>query len=198
MSLIRFLSAGSRGLAHGARPMGRYRLPDGRVIPNFGGPRNPFTSKNSPSQASSPPAADVSAKAALTQAPPPAPSLSKPADTPPKIGPRRGLVKRFVSGFIGGMKRVGSVLTPWRSRKNLGVSDAKTFSAVRGPVQGELSLENVRVVRNDLSDSDYEVVCADTATASPTVAQRGERPGATDGLPWSRLAERLFGSRNPQ
>jgi len=59
-------------------------------------------------------------------------------------------------------------------------------------VQGELSLENVRVVRNDLSDTDYEVVLADTATASPVRRGGGPATARAKGSLGS-LAERLFG-----
>jgi hypothetical protein len=64
-----------------------------------------------------------------------------------------------------------------------------------GPIQGELSLENVRVVRNDLTDTDYEVVCSETVTGSPVrrVPQTVALP--THPRPLGRLAERLFSQK---
>lgn len=64
-----------------------------------------------------------------------------------------------------------------------------------GAGQGELSLENVRVVRNDLTDTDYEVVCSQTSTASPVkrVPQTESLP--TPPRPLGRLAERLFSQK---
>jgi hypothetical protein len=66
-----------------------------------------------------------------------------------------------------------------------------------GPVQGELSLENVRVVRNDLTDTDYEVVAADTATASPVkqapqTVPVSAKPELPEPRPLGQLADRLF------
>jgi hypothetical protein len=69
------------------------------------------------------------------------------------------------------------------------------------PVQTELSLDSVRPVRNDLSDSDFELgrapgqssEAAGISTAPkavPTVA-----PVAAGGL-WQRLKTRLFGATN--
>ena len=69
------------------------------------------------------------------------------------------------------------------------------------PVQGELSLDKIKVVRNDLSDADLEVVPAQTADGS-----RRRNPGAAgcgeDSGEWSELGPILAGSlararRNP-
>jgi hypothetical protein len=62
-------------------------------------------------------------------------------------------------------------------------------------VQAELSLEKVRVVRNDLTDTDYEVVCADTATASPIKKAPATVPVSTQPRTLGRLAERLFSQK---
>lgn len=54
---------------------------------------------------------------------------------------------------------------------------------VREPVQGELSLDTVRVVRNDLSDADLEVVPAKAPVAQPsicTIRQGGEKTAPTE------------------
>jgi hypothetical protein len=42
------------------------------------------------------------------------------------------------------------------------------------PVQGELSLERVKVVRNDLSDTDLEIVTAKAGSRSPSEPRRSE------------------------
>jgi hypothetical protein len=190
MSLMRFLSAGGRGLANGAPPMGRYRLPDGRVLPNFGG-KNPFgTKKTSPSQSSPGPATGVTAKAALTQAAPPLP-VDSPVQTPARClgrpcaaapqGRRARLLNRL------------KALRAWRPWRRASQAAGRTAPPMPGgPVQGELRLDNVRVVRNDLSDTDYEVVSAETSTASP-VRSPGQPRSAKAMAPLGRLAERLFG-----
>jgi hypothetical protein len=75
-------------------------------------------------------------------------------------------------------------------------------SAVRAAqpqVQGELSLDKVKVVRNDFSDSDFEVVPMRDATrgqmAKPVAAvvEQLEPVGAA----WNRLTTRFFGAGEP-
>jgi hypothetical protein len=66
-------------------------------------------------------------------------------------------------------------------------------AAVGGPrhVQGELSLNAIKVIRNDLSDSDFDVIAsAKQSTISPTAAANGPRPGL--GMVWNRLSARLL------
>jgi hypothetical protein len=79
-------------------------------------------------------------------------------------------------------------------------------------VQGELSLDSVKVVRNDLRDSDLEILAGGRVQANPTPATRqsagtaaaeagksvpalpGTRVGRSLGeSAWSRVTERLFG-----
>ncbi|MCU0770896.1 MAG: hypothetical protein MUE94_03870 [Verrucomicrobia bacterium] len=209
MSLIRFLSSGSRGLTKGAPPLGRYRLPDGRVIPDFGGGKNPFASKTLPAQEE--PAVGVTAKAALTQAAPPSPAvLPQGADVLSRWA-RKGrsvvesvrsrLPQVSAAGFglprlLEGVKRFPQMALQALPRKKAPVRFAATASArVQGPLQGELSLENVRVVRNDLTDTDYEVVCSETATASPVKRVPQTVPLIPQSRPLGRLAERLFSQK---
>lgn len=63
-------------------------------------------------------------------------------------------------------------------------SQATNKSAM--PVQAELSLEKVRVLRNDLSDADVEVVPLKSNTTSAPDLPPAEKP-------WEFLGERLFG-----
>jgi len=61
-------------------------------------------------------------------------------------------------------------------------------------VQGELSLDRVKVVRNDLSDSDLEIVPA-RKPSQPTLS--APELAAAQGSPqraWERMASRLFGA----
>ena len=68
-----------------------------------------------------------------------------------------------------------------------------------GPVQGELSLDAIRPVRNDLSDSDLEIVPAKRPAAkpvnapapAPVVENRDAFSPAASPL-WSRLRARLL------
>jgi hypothetical protein len=67
----------------------------------------------------------------------------------------------------------------------------------KAPVQGVLSLDKVKVVRNDLSDADLEVVPVKSSVAR----QGGERTlaavstGKPAGTPWEQWTARIFGAR---
>ena len=61
-------------------------------------------------------------------------------------------------------------------------------------IQAELSLEKVKVVRNDLSDTDLEIVRARPPASTVQVARNLP---ATAGMPagaWNRITGRLFGA----
>ena len=63
-------------------------------------------------------------------------------------------------------------------------------------VQGELSLEGVRVVRNDLSDTDLEIVPAKPLApfVTETPAKGTLERGATVETAWGRMTGRIFGA----
>src|SRR5262249_2941028 len=74
-----------------------------------------------------------------------------------------GLIARCVAklkGLIGGRKGPKKSAIPQFSRQ---------------PIQGELSLDNVKVLRNDLSDTDFELVAK---PEPPKKAVRAEIPAA--------------------
>lgn len=213
MSLIRFLSSGSRGLTKGPTPMGRYRLPDGRLIPSFGNGTNPFqtkATKDLPPQVESSSAAGLTARAASTQAAPPSLAPSPFGDAEIKPTPRVNGTSRVAKGLgavrvsivalkvmslkgIAALRRTGSTLRAKIRRPQFKFALATSSKPqISGAVQGELSLERVRVVRNDLSDTDYEVVSAETLTASPIKKMPRTVAVQTNPRPLGRLAERLF------
>ena len=66
-------------------------------------------------------------------------------------------------------------------------TQARTESAPQ-PVQSELSLDGVKVVHNDLSDADVEVVPMKSRAAAEAAIP--ELPTPT--RPWEFLAERMF------
>lgn len=74
------------------------------------------------------------------------------------------------------------------------------FGGGKTPVQGELSLDNIRVMRNDLSEADVEVVPAKArpVKAAPAATQGAGAAAATAELPPGKRAldylnERLMG-----
>ncbi|HSU56411.1 MAG TPA: hypothetical protein VLT36_20295, partial [Candidatus Dormibacteraeota bacterium] len=79
----------------------------------------------------------------------------------------------------------------WRS----GERAAKEQAAARGPVQGELSLEKVQVVRNDLSDTDLEIVRKESAARPEAVMMAKDRFAEAGGeKSWGRMTN-LFSAR---
>jgi hypothetical protein len=74
----------------------------------------------------------------------------------------------------------------------------KTEEIPAAPAQGELSLDMVKPVRNDLNDADLEVVLARRKLAS--VEERIRVPAQQPepvGYLWSRLSARLFRTEQP-
>ena len=94
--------------------------------------------------------------------------------------PSVGKAKRTVGLF----QRLGLMKNPFQPK----AAARKTVE----PVQGELRLEAVRVVRNDLSETDLEIVPADKA-ADEIVAAPPVNPEVSR-LAWRRVAARLFGA----
>ena len=74
------------------------------------------------------------------------------------------------------------------------------FSKSHVPIQGELSLDNIKVMRNDLSETDVEVVTAKSRPAK-TIAAPMQGSAAAMAIPdlppassaWEYLGERLLG-----
>jgi hypothetical protein len=65
-------------------------------------------------------------------------------------------------------------------------------------MQTELSLDQVKVVRNDLSDSDLEVVSAGRQGPKPPGVNGARDAGASGSAAkvWSRMAGRVLGTGN--
>jgi len=157
MKLGTLLAAG-KSLALRRRGESPYRANKQFYLPKFGSPKNPFASANQPGgaippdeTAAAPVKTPITVVAAKTQKLPtfsPAPravnnrsaTVEKPAGPVPK--PRHSL--------------------RWMNRLNPFASDSAFLAARTGnanaPVQAELSLDAVKVLRNDLSDVDVEVV----------------------------------------
>jgi hypothetical protein len=101
--------------------------------------------------------------------------------------------KRKLAGWIGKLRFHRQ---PKKSKR------ATPARPARGPVQGELSLDAIQVVRNDLSDSDFEVVARKAGpTAKPAAV--APAPGQSEPAPMptpapdpeaarGRMAARLF------
>lgn len=191
MSMVRLLTAG-KCLVGLKDSTARYRMANAKSLPKFESNKNPFRTttraplaeaqqtlllapdpepqtvpvqpKQTPStvQVPAPDASPVVQKPASNSTPPVrrpqaqngsgpgGATLAAPARLPAK--PARGLIGRWTSALTG---LFGKSL-PARP-----LGTAKRGAA--RPVQGELSLDNVKVCCNDLSDSDVEVVAVPLA-----------------------------------
>lgn len=213
MSLGRLLATG-RSLV-GSPSEGRYNVSSRNRLPKFGSDRNPFV------QSALKPAAE---RASLPKEPPAGAFASKPvapagiASASPALlkktqriptlaGATR--VKRAASKVMPVLKRLQVLAVAWVSRVALfakGLWDRLLRVRHKEPrtllprlgkpaVQTELSLDNVKVVRNDLEESDLEIVTGNTDTrtqvaptqASPT-PNRGPVPPAL-----KKLTDRMLG-----
>ncbi|HTY87381.1 MAG TPA: hypothetical protein VMB80_07945 [Candidatus Acidoferrum sp.] len=163
MNLAKLLAAG-KSIVNGCEQIS-YRANKHVYLPKFGPVANPFQSA-APEPGK--PAADVEATPVRKIAAPVPAKTQKLPPWPP--GPTRA--------------------TSWASKLNP-VSlwrDTPVAPEARPPVQCELSLDTVKVVHNDLSDADVEVVPMKSRPASPAAAPAGPPPGR----PWEALAERMF------
>ncbi len=150
------LLATGKSLALGRRGESPYRANKQIYLPKFSSPKNPFTAATeteTETEATGPAAENASA----------APVKKELATKTQKLP-----VLSFAAGHQAAVENpAGPVPKPgrslnWMSRLNPFAS-ASAFPAAGGrhakaPVQAELSLDAVKVLRNDLSDVDVEVV----------------------------------------
>ncbi len=178
MSLVRLLTAG-KSLVGLQESESRYRVTSQRLLPKFEAKKNPF---GAPAAREPGPKQPVTAEVgAVAAAETPAAGTLQPDDPEQAIG----------KGFAG---RCSKVLSEWFSSLRCLIFGRREKGTARRRskrmVQSELSLEAVRVVRNDLSDSDVEVVARNTASK----ASEGPVPAPTRSSGLAGMADRLFGA----
>jgi len=163
MSLVRLLTTG-KSLVGGEEATSRYRLPRQNWLPKFGSVKNPFASTVTadPARVSGQtPASDAA------QTPAPSAALKKTQRLPRHQLPARVASDGgAVSRGAGSAKYAGKWLSALNPFSSKGGAKSKPAAGARSalPVQGELSLDKVKVVRNDLHDADLEVVPLRSAT----------------------------------
>lgn len=184
MSLVRLLASGKSLV--GLQDMeSRYRMRRRNLLPKFGSSKNPFLARTeapslplsasgantAPPNAAEMPPAEVTAAALKKKTPLPVVSL-----------PDRGAEKIFkpgpTTGLLARLSPWARKLNPFARRSNPGqIAKTSAPGSTLHSVQGELSLDRVKVVRNDLNDADVEIV-----PAKPVVKPKPEpvtRPGKT-------------------
>jgi hypothetical protein len=189
MILARLLTAG-RSFVGAKESNNRYQVTNEKLLPKFNSRRNPFRAKGAVGESG------VSEPAGMVERPEGTTDLRKSAQAGKAARAdleagvvRRGWRSRVAQGAVWCSDRLKHLL-PWRKRSD-GPPAIPRFG--RALVQPELSLETVKVVRNDLSDSDLEVVAAKLATRDSTGPDT-EVPAARSqlGPGWNRVRGRLF------
>jgi len=168
MNLGKLLGAG-KSFISGGKPAA-YRTDKRVYLPQFVSPKNPFTNPTAvPTQ---------------TELPKP------PAENSP------ALVKKITPSWVKTQKMSVSVAPGATARKATWVSKLNPASIFRAaptsagdatPVQVELSLEKVKVVHNDLTDADVEIV---PMKSRPARELSAEAPSAKQ--TWTDLGERIL------
>jgi hypothetical protein len=163
MSLLRLLTAG-RCLVGLKNSTSRYHESKSRLLPKFGTGTNPFLTKSSSTDDEDLAAPEISAPA--REKPMPASAAPAPAQTTSTASSE---LLNHEKGAPVKEGRIAGWISKFRARRFRRKAAKVTRvipQASKSPVQGELSLDQVRVVRNDLSDADLEVVTA-KAPADP-------------------------------
>jgi hypothetical protein len=183
MSLLRLLTSG-KSLVSLKDLESRYQLRPRNLLPKFGSARNPFIAR---AQATKQPAVMNTAPQTAPRTGEPTPAELEAANLKetkrlPGISPttEAKAISRpgVAAGVLHRISQIARKFNPlgWRGDRR---SAAKP--AIPGfnhpPVQGELSLDNIKVVRNDLNDADLEVIPAKPAakTKPEAVMQAHER-----------------------
>jgi hypothetical protein len=174
MSLARLLSAG-KSLMGGVDNTIRYQMGNPGMLPKFGSGRNPFGSDAKqlpPIQLTQPPGTGAEPHPVLS--PPTAEALQQgEGSSQPQsavrapTGSSSGPAEKKHALHLGAQNFDSNILSIWKSwlgmvkrRSPWTPKHAKTSlpTLTKPLVQPELSLDKVRVVRNDLSDTDLEVI----------------------------------------
>jgi hypothetical protein len=181
MSLLRLLTSG-KSFVGGQDSISRYRVTGRGLVPKFNSKRNPFRATIKPE----PTRADFKASQAPAKAEtvpiaqvPPGSSDTLPSTPGKEKSEVQGTALRPASGTSLSRAKLGGLIG-WCAAKMRGWfarAPKPIQPAIRAfpktPVQPELSLASVRVVRNDLSDTDLELVPAQTVMQKGTAAAVG-------------------------
>jgi hypothetical protein len=172
MSIGRLLAAG-RSLVGVQNTSSRYRMDKKSRLPKFGSPKNPFASEQRTSttvQPVSPRRASPAAESVVRATPPAA------SPAPPAAARLRRAVRRL---------REWCVEANHPAQRDRRVRRSQRCASTGVPTQSELSLEGVKVMRNDLGDADLEIVPAKPVRRADAAPRREENT-------WRRLTTRIF------
>ena len=209
MSLLRLLTTGNSLDARRANAS-RYRVTRQRLLPHFGSAENPFRS-----QADSAPgrtgvlAPEGGGPHDPTEARRDVPGLSSdrvsvfPGRAKDQVVSNSASSQRWwkllrfktVRLLSGWKAKMGAVLAPlWGKAAKPAIP-----RFTERPMQSQLSLERIKVVRNDLRESDVEVVTAGApGTRESAVLRSQGNPASVQESILGRVATRVIGASKPQ
>ena len=204
MSLLRLLTTG-KSLVGVKDTESRYRLTSQRLLPQFGPARNPFRDrgKPDPAQAEACSLGDHGGNDASGEERIIPPTDGKPMPALQGLAGNRALSARARGTCLAEALRLraAALLGRWRARVSRWlwrpsgkVAKPTIPRFTKQPVQGDLSLDKIKVVRNDLSDADLEVVPAKqpAAQASAAPGVRAEERAEVGEGTWGRVTNRMF------
>ena len=184
MSLGRLLATG-KSLVGGQNSTSPYRLNKQMRLPKFVSPRNPFATEL---KAEAAPPRPVATEQNPSVPKPPAVRTAREESTK-----RAALAARFALAIRRSGAWLGRANPFSRFLKLAGPKKSAIPCFTESPVQSELRLDNVQVVRNDLSDADLEIVPVAPPGVKPDLATTDQ---CETGKSWGRLAARIFGSNH--
>ena len=164
----------------------RYRLNKNMGLPKFVSPRNPFATEI---KAEAPPACPVAPE--QNQSAPQSPAVRAVADG---LSKRASLVARLALATRCAGEWLGKANPLARFANSAAAKKSAIPCFTNTPVQSELSLDKVRVVRNDLNDADLEIVPVAAVGEKPDLAKADECE--PDGKAWGRPGPQLLGSNH--
>jgi hypothetical protein len=173
MSLGKLLGAGKSFVSGGKAAA--YRADKRVYLPKFGSPKNPFIASD---KMESMGPTKIAAESVIVPAPK---VIAAETQKMPTVSARPARVTTWTEKF--------NPLSIWRGSTR----EAKSSLS---PVQAELSLEKVKVVHNDLSDADVEIVPIKSRSMREIpepVFQTAVSVDADKNF-WSRLDEKFFGA----
>jgi len=175
MNLGKLLVAGKSII--GGRGEIAYRISDRTYLPKFISPKNPFA----------PPVKVEPAPPVVV--PPPAGVVAPDKTGTATDGTKTQKLPTFPAARFrkAGWLRKFNPISIWRG------SRPPTLPKAHRPMQAELSLDRVKVVHNDLSDADVEIVPIKSRTAPEAVELI--LPPAHGGDSWGRLSTKIFGAK---
>ena len=194
MSLLRLLTTG-KSLVGVNETETRYRLTRQRLLPQFGPARNPFSNSGQ----SDPVQTEVASPGDHRGNDPSEDKRGVPVLGGKPVAAVPGVAEdRTMSASARGHRvaealwlRASALLDRFKARLSrlpVRASGKAARSAIprftKQPVQAELSMDKIKVVRNDLSDADLEVVPGRQPTAPASAAQGAlteERAGVREG-----------------